>query len=111
MFRNVSSRFGPIPHFRELNDFGTSCANVQQSRDNLVKARNVLLGTERGEHAVLDAAGVVAMFSTITRVVDLTGHKSRAMSIAARVTNLIVLARQWGLIALLIIVFVLVIKR
>lgn len=47
-----------------------------------------------GTAAMLDAAGIVAMFASITRVVDLTGHKSTEIQIASKVTNAMVWLRR-----------------
>ncbi len=46
------------------------------SEDQTVSVREALRQTELGDHGVLDAAAVVAMFVAISRIVDLTGHKS-----------------------------------
>ena len=52
-----------------------------------------------GPHAVLDAAGVCAMFAAITRVVDLTGHRSSTPTMMRRGAQLGGLVRQnWQLL-------------
>ena len=53
-----------------------------------------------GRHGVLDAAGVVAMFVSISRIVDTTGHKSTAIAVVATGTTAISFVRgNWPVFA------------
>lgn len=87
----MSARFGPIKNAIELNEFGFAC-HCAADASRISCARDAIL-RNGGKHALLDAAGVVAMFTSITRVVDLTGHKSRVLTVVARTTNMIVFLR------------------
>lgn len=95
----MSARFGVVPHMELLAHFGQVAARPLGPTDDaaaLVRAREVL-HSSLGQGALLDAAGIVGMFSSITRVVDLTGHKSVEIRVAARVTTVLSWMRQHAL--------------
>lgn len=112
MFRNLASRFGSIAHFDSLNEFGVACSSLRDagSHERLVRARLDLcaaFGSDASPHALLDAAGVVGAFTALTRVVDLTGHRSLAVTAAARVSSAIVALRKWSRVITLVLLLVL----
>lgn len=70
-----------------LGDFGTACAyarNVERVAETRAALRNAV-----GEAGLLDAAGTVAMFSAITRIVDLTGHRWSVLRTVTNVTQVL----------------------
>jgi hypothetical protein len=67
----MASRFGAVPHAETLSAFGVAgCGWHPQQMAAAREAVEAVLGT----HGVQDAAGVVAMFASISRLVDLTGE-------------------------------------
>lgn len=96
IFRNISSLFGNIEHFELLKDYGTVCSdpiNVAELSGARAHLRNHI-----SEHGLLDAAGVVANFMAITRIVDLTGHKKPELSYIAAGTNVLVYLRKYWIL-------------
>jgi hypothetical protein len=47
-----------------------------ESEANLAKARDAIIKATGNEHALLDVAGVVGYFDSITKIVDFSGHYS-----------------------------------
>ncbi len=91
LFRNVSSRFGAIEHEQQLAAFGVASCGRRIAQ--LPAAREALEAVV-GKHGVADAGGIVAMFAAISRVVDLTGHKSKTVKIAAGASGVLVALRR-----------------
>lgn len=71
---------------RELEEFAEAVALREQERVKM--ARDAL-----NRHAVLDAAGVLATFAVVTRIVDFTGHYSKLTEPLSWMTPLLSKAR------------------
>jgi hypothetical protein len=95
LFRNVSSRFGTIEHEQQLAGFGIASCGRRISQ--LPAAREALEAVV-GKHGVADAGGIVAMFASLSRVVDLTGHKSTVVKIVAGASGVVVVLRRNALL-------------
>jgi hypothetical protein len=63
-----------VPHFEILQEFARALAADQLDDDRIHEAQ-LAMKQKFGEEEYLDACGVAAMFTSITKVVDLTGHK------------------------------------
>ncbi len=75
----MASHFGAVAHAEPLHAFGEAgCGR----RPELLAAAREGLRAAAGPHAVLDGAGVVAMFVAISRLVDLTGALLRVVMFA-----------------------------
>lgn len=93
LFRNVSSRFLSIAHEKELAAFGgAACGRFSGGAS--IGASRAALEKAVGRHGVADAGGVAAMFAAISRVVDLTGHKSTTVKIAAGASSVLLTLRR-----------------
>ena len=83
MLEIAGSVSGNARYRKELSSFGelTTKAAMTASDEALLKeladARQTLLH-QAGDAAVLDAAGVVAFFNMMTRIVDASGHNNSA---------------------------------
>jgi len=59
------------------------------------KAREALVTAAGNNHALLDTAGVIAFFTTITTVVDFSGHYNEAVVLVLdRITQILQAGRQ-----------------
>jgi len=106
MARNVTARFTSVRFATELEAFGEAMGSCPPDVAKLAAARNDLL-LVGGEHALLDAAGVVGMFLSITKIVDCTGHRSKFIGFAARFTEGLVDVRaQWKWMVIIVLCMV-----
>mgnify|MGYP000539260469 CR=1 FL=1 len=72
----IQAGLGKEPqHCQSIKALATAAARNPTQREELHKLRQQLV-SEAGEHIALDVSGVIAFFSTITQVVDGTGHYS-----------------------------------
>lgn len=94
MLRNVSSSFGPVEHFDVLVELARSLAAKRLDEHRIDAARRALIKAV-GEEGFVDACGVIGMFIAVTKVVDLTGHKSPlALKAALHVSGGLVAVRK-----------------
>ena len=94
MLRNMSSNFGPVEHFAALEEFGRAMADKELDESRIAKARRALVDTV-GKDGFVDACGVVGMFTSITKVVDITGHRSPLkLKAALHISHGLVAARR-----------------
>lgn len=92
-FRNLSAGFGQVENSAALLEFGAAFCGKAESTARCEAARETLLKLTSA-HAVLDAAGTVGMFVAISRIVDMTGHKSLKVAIMSGATQKIVFLRR-----------------
>ena len=65
--------------------------NAQKAQD----ARDALVSAAGNRHALLDAAGIIAWFATITTVVDFSGHyNSKVIVILDRIASILRAGRK-----------------
>ena len=63
--------------------------------DAIAKARTALLQASGNRHALYDVAGILGFFSSMTKVVDFTGHYTDKMSqVMHRVATMLTTGRQ-----------------
>jgi len=93
VFRNLSAGFGQVENSAALLEFGAAFCGKAESTARCDAAREALL-KQTSAHAVLDAAGTVGMFVAISRIVDITGHKSLKVAVMSKATEKIVFLRR-----------------
>lgn len=66
------------PLHEEITLLAKIMATVPEQVEKVQEARNNLLNAKKGgnQHALLDTAGVIGFFASITIIVDATGHYS-----------------------------------
>ncbi|OLP88170.1 hypothetical protein AK812_SmicGene30559 [Symbiodinium microadriaticum] len=78
----------------KISALAAAVASPEKSQEPIRLAREAL--REKGqEHALLDVAGIIGFFATITIVVDFTGHKSEEFAqLLTRMASIIDLGRR-----------------
>mmetsp|Transcript_18736 Transcript_18736/g.44018 ORF Transcript_18736/g.44018 Transcript_18736/m.44018 type:complete len:107 (+) Transcript_18736:1004-1324(+) len=84
---------GHMPLHDEIATLGRSVASPDQM-ELIRQARNALL-EKSNEHVLLDTAGIIGFFATITLVVDFAGHYSdKITNMLAAMSKILSGARQ-----------------
>jgi len=101
LFREACTVAAPrsLPYANWMKKVARCAAEEPECPEKIATAARELMAAG-GEHAMLDTAGVVAVFATITIIVDATGHRyPPARLVAIKAISWLCLLRQPRILA------------
>jgi hypothetical protein len=83
-----------VPYREEISSLAKSVGDGEPE-EKVKEARDALAKVAGNDHAVLDTAGIVGFFASITKIVDFSGHYSDdIMKMVDRMSNVLSGARR-----------------